>query len=56
MSSRQWLTRYKNIPYTAATLPLIEASATQPVWQALSPGACLGDNGTLHRRIGHSYW
>lgn len=43
-----------NIPYTATMIPLIEgfgagadASAMQPLWWALSLGACLGGNGTL---------
>ena len=44
-----------NIPYVAATIPLIKemtphlggAAAATPLWWALSLGACLGGNGTL---------
>jgi Na+/H+ antiporter NhaD/arsenite permease-like protein len=43
-----------NIPYTATMIPLIEgfgkgadAATMQPLWWALSLGACLGGNGTL---------
>ena len=41
-----------NIPYTATMIPMIQSfksqfSNIQPLWWALSLGACLGGNGTL---------
>lgn len=41
-----------NIPYTATVIPMIKSWGTQfpdiqPLWWALSLGACLGGNGTL---------
>jgi Na+/H+ antiporter NhaD/arsenite permease-like protein len=43
-----------NIPYVATMIPMVEdistsvgAQAAQPLWWALTLGACLGGNGTL---------
>jgi len=42
-----------NIPYVATMIPLVDTvsngavSAYEPVWWALSIGACLGGNGTI---------
>ena len=42
-----------NIPYVATMIPLIHSisegsvAAYEPVWWALSIGACLGGNGTI---------